>query len=137
VTSDRRDRSPPSPSALCDHPCHAQRHPGHCITTPDAMEACGDGMPPRQLLHPRTASLQWHPRVLTRAVDEQETSTPPPSKPLLGVHKTRHDTPPEARFARMVVYSATLYTIPLHVDEIVRHACKLSPPWPIKRGAVP
>jgi hypothetical protein len=31
----------------------------------------------------------------------------------------------------------TLYTMPLHVDEIVWHACKLSPPWPIKGGAVP
>jgi hypothetical protein len=137
VTSGRRDRSPPSPSALCDHRRRPQRHPGHCITILDVVEACGDGTPPRQLLHPRTASRQWHPRVLTRAVDEQETSTPPPSKPLLGTHKMRHDAPPEARFARTAVYSTTLYTIPLHVDEIVWHACNLLPPWPIKGGAVP
>jgi hypothetical protein len=38
------------------------------------------------------------------------------SKPLLDAHRTRHDVPPEARFARTVVYSATLYTMPLHVD---------------------
>jgi hypothetical protein len=62
---------------------------------------------------------------------------PPPSKPLLDVHRTRHDAPPEARFARSAAYSATLYTIPLRVDEIVWHACKLQPPWPIKGGAVP
>jgi hypothetical protein len=24
-----------------------RRHPGHCITIPDAVEACGDGTPPR------------------------------------------------------------------------------------------
>jgi hypothetical protein len=133
----RRDRSPPSPSALCDHPRSPQRHPGSCITIPDAVEACGDGTPPRQLLYPHTASRQRHPRVLTRAVTEQETSTPPPSKPLLDAHRTRHDAPPDARLARTSVYSATLYTTHLHVDEIVRHACKLSPPWPIKGGAVP
>jgi hypothetical protein len=137
VTSGQRDRSPPSPSTLCDHPRHPQRHLGHCITIPYAVEACGDGTPPRQLLYPRTGSRQLHSRVLTRAVAEQETSTPPPSKPLLDAHRTRHDAPPEARFVRMVVYSTMLYTMPLHVDEIVRHACKLPPPWLIKGGAVP
>jgi hypothetical protein len=56
MTSGRRDWSPPSPSALCDHPRRPQRHPGHCITIPDAVEACGDGTPPGQQLYPRTAS---------------------------------------------------------------------------------
>jgi hypothetical protein len=133
----RRDRSPPSPSALCDHPRRPRRHPGHCIAIPDAVEACGDGVPPRQLLYPRTASRQQNPRVFTWAVAEQETATPPPSKPLLGAHRTRHDASPEARFVRTAVYSVTLYTVPLHVGEIVRHACKLPPPWPIKGGEVP
>jgi hypothetical protein len=137
VTSGRRDRSPPLPSALCDHPRRPRCHPGHCIAVPDAVEACGDGTPPRQLLYPRTASRHQHPRVLTRAVAEQEIATPPPSKPLLGAHRTRHDAPPEARFVRTAVYSATLYTMPLHVGEIVRHNRKLPPPWPIKGGAVP
>jgi hypothetical protein len=86
---------------------------------------------------PCTASCQRHPRVLTRAVAEQETSTPPPSKPLLDAHKTRHDVPPEVRFARTTVYSVALYTMPSHVARIVRHACKLLPPCPIKGEAVP
>jgi hypothetical protein len=43
VTSGQWERSPPSPSALCDHP-------GHCTTIPDAVGACGDGTPPRQPL---------------------------------------------------------------------------------------
>jgi hypothetical protein len=115
--------SPPSP--MPSRPLHHH---------PDAVEACGDETPLRQLLYPRTGSRQRHSRVLTRAVAE---STPPPSKLLLDAHRTRHDAPPEARFARMVVYSTTLYTMPLHVDEIVRHACKLPPPWLIKGGAVP
>jgi hypothetical protein len=117
VTSGRWDRSPPSPSALCDHPRRPQRHPGHCITITDAMEASGDGTPPRQLLYPRTSSRQRHPRVLTRADAEHETSTPPPSKPLLDAHRTRHDAPPDARFARTAIYSVALYAMPSHVDE--------------------
>jgi hypothetical protein len=54
-----------------------------------------------------------------RTAIEQATSTPPPSKPLLDAHRTRHDAPPDARFARTAVYSTTLYTMLLHVDEIV------------------
>jgi hypothetical protein len=137
VTSDWLDRSPPSPSALCDHPRCPRRHPGHCIAIPDAVEVCVDETPPRQLLYPRTTSRQRHPQVLTRAAAEQETSTPPPSKPFPDAHRTRHDAPLEERFTRTVVYSATLYTMPLHVGEIVWHTCKLSPPWPIKGGAIP
>jgi hypothetical protein len=137
VTPGRRDRSLPSPSALCDYPRRPRRHPGHCIAIPGVVEACGNGTPPRRLLYPRTASHQQHPPVLTRAITEQETATPPPSKPLLGAHGTRHDALPETRFARMAIYSATLYTMPLHVGEIVQHACKLPLPWSIKGGAVP
>jgi hypothetical protein len=86
---------------------------------------------------PCTTSCQRHPRVLTRTALERATSTPPPSKPLLDAHRTRHDAPPEARFARTAVYSMALYTMPPHVARTVRHACKLLPPWPIKGGAVP
>jgi hypothetical protein len=31
-------------------PPPSRRHPGHCTTTPDAVEACGDGTPPHQPL---------------------------------------------------------------------------------------
>jgi hypothetical protein len=64
---------------------------------------------------PCTASCQWHPRVLTRTALERATSTPPPSKLLLEAHRTRHDAPPEARFARTAVYSMALYDMPPHV----------------------
>jgi hypothetical protein len=106
------------------------RHPRHCgsarrrdITTPAVV--------------PRTASRQRHPRISTRAATEWATPTSPPSKPLLAGYRTRHDVLPEARFARTAVYSTALYVIPPHIDKTVRHACKLPPPWPIERGAVP
>jgi hypothetical protein len=86
---------------------------------------------------PCMAACQQQPRVLTRAVTEQETTTPPPSKPLLGAHRRRHDAPPEVRFARTTVYSVALYGMPSHVARTVRHACKLLPPCAIKGEAVP
>jgi hypothetical protein len=39
MMSGRRDRSPPSPSALCDYPRRPRCHPGHCIAIPDTVEA--------------------------------------------------------------------------------------------------
>jgi hypothetical protein len=36
MTSSQGERSPPSPSALCDHP-------GHCTTMPDAVEHAATG----------------------------------------------------------------------------------------------
>jgi hypothetical protein len=41
VTSARRDRSLPSPSALCGHPRRPQHHPGHCITISSTMGGGG------------------------------------------------------------------------------------------------
>jgi hypothetical protein len=84
-----------------------------------------------------TTSHQPHPRVGVRTTTPQKTSTPPPSKLLLGEHKARHDAPPEARFARIAVHSIVLFAMPPHVTKIVRHTCKLPLPWPIKGGAVP
>jgi hypothetical protein len=69
--------------------------------------------------------------------DSMETPTPPPSKPLLGGHRARHDAPTEARFARTAVHSVVLCTIPPHVARTVRHTCKLPPLWHIKGGVVP
>jgi hypothetical protein len=83
------------------------------------------------------ASHQPHPKANVRTTTKREVCTPPPLKPLLDGYRARHDTPPDARFARTAIYSTTLYTMPLHVDKTVRHACKLPPPWPIKGGVVP
>jgi hypothetical protein len=96
VTSGQWEQSPPSSSTPCDHPRHhdaipvtaspsltpwkraaiGHRHAGHCASYDPTSMA--------------------HPRVLTRTALEQATSTPPPLKPLLDAHRTRHDAPPEA-----------------------------------------
>jgi hypothetical protein len=136
VTPCQWERSPLSPSALCDRPRHrdaipataspyptlwkhaatGHRHASHCVlyglvtTAPSSPHADG----------PRTSNLYATP-----------------SKPLLDTHRTRHDAPPEAGFTRTAVYSMALYAMPPHVGEIVRHDCKLPHPWPIKGGAVP
>jgi hypothetical protein len=46
----------------------------------------------------------------------QPTATPPPSKPLLYEHRTRHDASTGAGFTRIAVSSTTLFDIPLHVE---------------------
>jgi hypothetical protein len=128
VTSGRRDRSPPLPSVLCSHPRRPQHYPGHCITISYTV---GGGTRRQDAASPvvvlSAASRQPHPRANVRTTTEREVSTPPPSKPLLDGYRTRHDVPPDARFARTTAYSTTLYTMPLHVDKTVRHACKLPP----------
>jgi hypothetical protein len=50
VMSGRRDRSLPSPSALCGHPRRPQHHPGHYITISSNVGGRGDKTPPRRLL---------------------------------------------------------------------------------------
>jgi hypothetical protein len=90
VTSDQRSASPPSlrpcaatpatvPSsrALQHHPRH-RRSPGRRDTaTPAAV-------------HP-PALCQPNPRADVPAMTKQEAPTPPPLKPLLDRHRTRHD----------------------------------------------
>jgi hypothetical protein len=80
------------------------------------------------------ASHQLHPRVNVRTTTRRGISTPPPSKPLLGGYRARHDAPSEARTA---VHSVAMSAMPSHVTRTVRHTCKLPPPWHIKGGAVP
>jgi hypothetical protein len=115
VKSGQRDRSPPSPSVLCGHPHRPNIIPG---TTSPSLTLWGDGATRRR--HAGCCAPCGLPSAAPRAnvqtTTEREVSTPPPSKPFLDGHRTRHDVPPEARFARMAVYSIMLYTIPLHVE---------------------
>jgi hypothetical protein len=129
VTSIAVDPMRPSPLS--------QHHPGHWIAIPYAVGVRHDKTLPRQLLCALCPPRLPHPRVSVWTTTPRKTSTPPPSKPLLGGHRACHDAPPEARFARTTVHSVALCAIPPHVTRIVRHACKLPPPWPIKGGAVP
>jgi hypothetical protein len=136
VTSSLWERSPPSPSTLCDLPAIAtpsrplHHHPRRC----GSMRRQDTATPATV---PCTASCQRRPRILARTALGRVTPTLPPSKLLLDAHRTHHDALPEARFARTTVYSVALYVMPPHVARTVRHACKLLPPWPIKGEAVP
>jgi hypothetical protein len=125
VTSVAIDPVRPSPPS--------QHHPRHCITIPYTVGIRGDKMPSRRL-----PCARWPPVSHTLESNVRMTTPrPPPSKPLLGGHRARHDAPPEARLARTAVHSVVLCAIPPHVARTVRHVCKLPPPWPIKGGAVP
>jgi hypothetical protein len=117
VTSGQRDRSPPSPSVLCDHPRRPQHHPEHCITIPNTVGGGGQQDATTPAAVSPVASRQPHPRAYVWATTKQATPTMPPSKPLLDGYRARHDAPPDAIFVGTAVYSTTLYTMPLHVDK--------------------
>jgi hypothetical protein len=119
VTLGRRDRSPPLPSVLCDHPRRPQHRPRHCNTIPNTVGAGRQDAATPAAVRP-VASRQPHPRVHVRAMTKQAIHTTPPSKPLVDGYRARHDAPPDIRFARTTVYSTTLYTMPLHVDKQCR-----------------
>jgi hypothetical protein len=58
-----------------------QCHPDHCITIPDALEACGDGTPPRQpvcLVRPHVNDTLESPR--GRPTNERPLRHPPRSR---------------------------------------------------------
>jgi hypothetical protein len=121
VTSNRRDPSPQSPSALCDHPRRPQHHPGHCITISCTVGGTGRQDATTSAAVRPAASRQPHPRANVLTMTKWVTPTPPPSKPLVDGYRRRHDALPDARFARMAAYSTVLYAIPPHVDRTVRH----------------
>jgi hypothetical protein len=134
VMSGQRDRSSPSLSALCGHPRHCRTTRGHCGNTPSLLGCTGTRH--RHNGHCATyrpSSTAPSSRPTTAA--GQPTATPLPSKPPLYEHRTHHDASTGAGFARTAVSSAALLAIPRR--EIVRHACKLLPSWPIKGGAAP
>jgi hypothetical protein len=109
--------SPPSPT-----PSRAlHHHPQHCGGTRRQDATTSAAVRPAD-------SRQLHPRAYVRATTKRATPTTPPSKPLLDRYRARHDAPPDARFSRTTAYSTMLYTMPLHVDKTVWHACKLPPP---------
>jgi hypothetical protein len=136
VTSGQRDRSPPSPSALCDHPRRPNTIPGTASPSPTLWGTGRQDAATPAVVRP-AASRQPHPRANIQTMTKREAPTPPPLKSFLDRYRACHDVPPEARIARTAVYSTALYATPPHVARTVRHACKLPPTWPIKGGAVP
>jgi hypothetical protein len=115
----------------------SQHHPGHCITISNTVGGWGVKTLPRRLLCAQRPPVSRTLEANVRMTTKREAPMPPPSKPFLDRYRAHHDVPPEARFTKMAVYSTALCVIPPHVAKIVRHDCKLPPPWPIKGGAVP
>jgi hypothetical protein len=114
MTSGQRDRSPPSPSVLCGHPRRPNTIPGTASPSPTLW---GYGATRRRHTSccapyglPSAAPSSWRTND-----DSTEDFNTPPSKPLLGGHRARHDAPPEARFARTAAPSIVLCAIPPHV----------------------
>jgi hypothetical protein len=66
---------------------------------------------------PRTDPLLTAPSNRPAAAAGQPTTMPPPSKLLLYKHRTRHDAPTGAGFARTAVSSVALFATPPHVGE--------------------
>jgi hypothetical protein len=136
MTSGRWDRSSPSLSTLCGHPRHCRTTPGTMATSRCCWSARGQDVAMTATV-PRTGLPSMAPSKRPTTASRQPTTTPPPSKTLLHKHRTHHDAPIGEGFARTAVNSVALLTMLPHVREIVQHACKLLPPWPIKGGAVP
>jgi hypothetical protein len=119
--------NPVRPSLLVLH------HAGHCCDIPTLLGRAGTRR--RHDYHcaaygpPLTA-----PSNQATAMAGRSTTTPPPSKPLLYEHRTRHD------WSRIRQDGHQFRGTARHAStrrEIVWHTCKLLPPWPIKGGAVP
>jgi hypothetical protein len=91
VTSGWWERSPPSLSALCDHPHHRDAIPTTTSPYPTLWEHAATG-------HRHTSHCALYDLMSTApsnphgTAPERATSMPPPSKPLLDAHKTLHDT---------------------------------------------
>jgi hypothetical protein len=116
VTSGRWERSTPSPSALCGHPRHCSITPGDVVTSPTLLKCRGTGR--HHARHCASYDLPLTPSSIRPADGGgRQPLRLLPSKSLLYVHRTRHDASTGARFVRMVIYSATLLAIPLHVGK--------------------
>jgi hypothetical protein len=90
VTSDRRDRSSPSLSALCSHPRHCRTTPGTVMTSRRCWGARGQDVATTATV-PRTDPPSTAPSNRPTTAASQPTTMPRPSKPLLYEHRTHHD----------------------------------------------
>jgi hypothetical protein len=119
VTSGRRQRSSPSMSALCGHPRHCSATADTASTSPTLLERTGTGR--HHACHcatygpPSTAPSNWPAG--GGQTTNRYAATPLPLNLLLYRHRTRHDAPTGAGFARTAVSSVTLLTTPPHVGE--------------------
>jgi hypothetical protein len=136
MKSGRRERSSPSLSTLCGHPRHCSATPGTMTTSSTLLECTGTG----------------------RRHDRYYAAYEPPIDGTLepacgGGRATNHyaatleaapvraqDAPRRPDWSRIRQDGRQLRGTAFHAStrrKIVRHTCKLLPPWPIKGVAVP
>jgi hypothetical protein len=85
VTLDYWIASPPPTPALCSHPCCCAAIPSTAAPFPDDKTSTS---PPLYILRP---SVNYTLEPAYRQRLKRKPPTQPPSKPLLGRHRTRHD----------------------------------------------
>jgi hypothetical protein len=114
MTSGQRERSSPSLSTLCSHPRHRSATPITVTTSSTLLECTVAGR-----RHDRQCAAYGPPLATPSnrpaAAAGRPTTTPPPSKLLLYEHRTRHDAPTGAGFARTAVSSMALLAAPPHI----------------------
>jgi hypothetical protein len=136
VTSGRRDRSSPSLLALCDHPRHCSTTPSTVTTSPMLLECAG----PRRH-HDCHCAAYGSPVDGTLESGHGSGRTTNHYATTLETAPVRaQDTPRRLDWSRICQDGRQLRGTARHAStrrEIVRHTCKLLPPWPIKGGAVP
>jgi hypothetical protein len=135
VTSDQRDRSSPSLSTLCGHPRHCCTTPGTVATSRRCWDARDKASPQRPLCHVRapvngTLELTHHGGRSTNCYTAALEAAPVRAQDAPR-HPNRSGICQDGRQLRSTICHTSTRR------EIVRHACKLLPPWPIKGGAAP
>jgi hypothetical protein len=136
MTSGRRERSSPSLSALCGHPRHCSATPGTATTYPTLLECTGTGR-----RHDRHCATYGPPvdGTLEPARDGGRTINHYAAT-LEAAPVRAQDAPRRPDWSRIRQDDRQLRGTARHAftsRRIVRHACKLLPPWPIKGEAVP
>jgi hypothetical protein len=136
VMSGRRERSSPSLSTLCGHPLHCSATPGTVTTSPTLLECAGTrrhhdrhcaayGPPADDTLEPaRGGGRTSNHYVATLEAAPVRAQDAPRRPDWSGIRQDGRQLRGTARHASTR-------------REIVRHTCKLLPPWPIKGGAIP
>jgi hypothetical protein len=136
MTSGRRERFSPSLSALCNHPRHCSAMPGTATTSPMLLECTGTGRrhachctsygPPLTTPSSRPAGDGWTANLYTTTLEDAPVRAQDAPR-CRDWSKIRQD----GRQLRGTARDASTHR------RIVRHACKLLSPWPIKGRAIP
>jgi hypothetical protein len=136
VTSGRQKRSSPSLSTLCGHPRHCSTTPSTMTRSSTLLECTGTGR--RHDLH----CAAYRPPVdgTLEPARGGGWTTNHYADTLEAAPVRAQDAPRRPDWSRIRRDGRQLRGTARHASthrKIVRHACKLLPPWPIKGGAVP